>query len=263
MMEVPVPATEEEEATEQTTVHNKEAVLEEPPSLPVQDSQSVHIDNSHNITHEEVKRAKKGKKKRIIVTAKEDKKGTAAGDKGKLSKAYYEIYSKGSELEKRALSIGAELVHLHQQILSKPPSKPSSNLKAQEQSMPSVPKKKSKKQKAEYKELHLKDGNVFKGQILNSGKKFNGTGEMVFPDGSLYKGAFVRGKCHGFGEKYWQDGKVYKGYWSKGKMNGKGELTLGDGEVYMGEFRGGFPFGKGIRKWRNGDLYEGTYVNGF
>jgi hypothetical protein len=118
----------------------------------------------------------------------------------------------------------------------------------------------------------LKDGSVFKGMVrtvdvnLSKKKHITGTGEISYSsDGTVYKGALVKGQPHGFGEKYWPkaDGKVYKGYWLKGSMHGRGELVLCDGEVYLGEFRNGFPNGRGIRRWKNGDLYEGDYSNGF
>ena len=43
--------------------------------------------------------------------------------------------------------------------------------------------------------------------------KVTGFGELTLPDGSVFKGAFLKGMPHGFGEKHWPagDGKVYKG----------------------------------------------------
>lgn len=41
-------------------------------------------------------------------------------------------------------------------------------------------------------EIVLKDGSVFKGQT--KGRRINGAGELTFPDGSVYKGTFLKGK---------------------------------------------------------------------
>jgi len=66
----------------------------------------------------------------------------------------------------------------------------------------------------EYKEVSFKDGCLFKGMLktlslpplgANLKKKhITGTGEFTLSDeGTIYKGALVKGLPHGFGEKFW------------------------------------------------------------
>ena len=71
-----------------------------------------------------------------------------------------------------------------------------------------------------FQEIEYKDGGVFKGQVKMKKKqkqasvvRVTGFGELTMPDGTVFKGAFLKGKPHGFGEKHWPatDGKVYKG----------------------------------------------------
>ena len=43
--------------------------------------------------------------------------------------------------------------------------------------------------------------------------KRDGAGELVFPDGSLYKGFFKMGAIEGFGKYRRADGIKFKGIW--------------------------------------------------
>lgn len=71
-----------------------------------------------------------------------------------------------------------------------------------------------------------------------------GDGHQVYPDGSEYKGDFVKGVFNGMGLFWWPGSKSqstarhhYKGFWHEGKMHGKGEFRHADtGDCYKGFF---------------------------
>jgi hypothetical protein len=64
---------------------------------------------------------------------------------------------------------------------------------------------------------------IFLGQY-SDGKK-NGSGKLMFADGSYYDGEFLANDIHGRGVYVWPDGKKYVGQWGKNKMHGKGSKT--------------------------------------
>lgn len=74
--------------------------------------------------------------------------------------------------------------------------------------------------------------------------QIHGDGHYVYPDGSEYKGNFVKGKFNGVGMFWWPVDAAkghaqknhYKGEWLEGKMNGKGQFTHALGHSYKGYF---------------------------
>jgi len=46
--------------------------------------------------------------------------------------------------------------------------------------------------------------------MFADGKK-HGAGRMVFPNGDIYKGSFVKDEMHGAGTMLYKDGRFYKG----------------------------------------------------
>lgn len=93
--------------------------------------------------------------------------------------------------------------------------------------------------------------------MLPSGVTFNGLstakhpttgdGQLIYPDGSIYKGAIRKGQPHGHGEKVWaiqaEYQKTYVGNWLNGSMEGFGELHLQTDELYIGHFSQNLPHG--------------------
>lgn len=59
--------------------------------------------------------------------------------------------------------------------------------------------------------------------------------EVVFPDGTVYKGQMKDGQRHGFGIQVWPDGARYEGSWRNNVASGKGRFFHTDGDVYEGK----------------------------
>ena len=60
------------------------------------------------------------------------------------------------------------------------------------------------------------------------------TKEIIFENGSKYKGEMKYGKIHGEGTATYSSGNKYVGEWKDGKMHGQGTYTYADGTVKKG-----------------------------
>lgn len=58
--------------------------------------------------------------------------------------------------------------------------------------------------------------------------------EVVFPDGTVYKGQIKDGRRHGYGIQVWPDGARYEGQWRDHVACGRGKFFHIDGDVYDG-----------------------------
>lgn len=94
-----------------------------------------------------------------------------------------------------------------------------------------------------------------------SGDCNNGSGILVFRDGSLYQGIFKEGKFNGKGKLTQGNGDVYDCQWLDGVPNGKGVIKLNDGSFQMGDFtNGSLTSGKMVDS--NGNIREGRFKDG-
>ncbi len=59
--------------------------------------------------------------------------------------------------------------------------------------------------------------------------------DLVFPDGTVYKGQVKEGLRHGFGIQVWPDGARYEGMWQDNVASGRGKFFHIDGDVYDGK----------------------------
>ena len=59
--------------------------------------------------------------------------------------------------------------------------------------------------------------------------------EVVFPDGTVYKGQLKDGQRHGYGIQVWPDGARYEGLWRNNVASGRGRFFHTDGDVYDGK----------------------------
>ncbi len=86
--------------------------------------------------------------------------------------------------------------------------------------------------------LFLKDGGLFvtERQIDKKNPMREGRGVMIFPDGSIYEGDWVKDKQEGYGRFIHIDGDVYMGQWKENKAHGKGKYLHVDGSIYEGEW---------------------------
>ena len=66
------------------------------------------------------------------------------------------------------------------------------------------------------------------------------TDELIFDDGSVYKGEVnKKGLAHGKGTYTFQDGSEYVGEYKEDNYHGKGTFTRSDGEELSGNFKDG------------------------
>src|SRR5262249_20377257 len=111
-----------------------------------------------------------------------------------------------------------------------------------------------------------------------------GVRELMFADGSIYRGAMRGAVLHGKGEyvsksyKYdgewndglkqgegpyvWENGDRYVGHFSADRPDGKGKYQFANGDAYEGEVQSGVISGRGAYTSKNGDVFEGSFVGG-
>ena len=79
-------------------------------------------------------------------------------------------------------------------------------------------------------------------------------------DGGKYEGQIENGKPNGSGSLIYRNGTRYAGEFKEGRWNGEGTFTFPDGEKWVGEFRKDAPWninwydknGKISAKWSDG-----------
>lgn len=93
----------------------------------------------------------------------------------------------------------------------------------------------------------------------------SGLGQMVFPNGDVYKGAWKSDLRHGAGLcKFGSTGAIFKGEWREGKPYGSGILFCLPNEIIEARFDG-YHIVDGTVKilYTNGEYYEGTFKNNY
>jgi hypothetical protein len=115
---------------------------------------------------------------------------------------------------------------------------------------------------------------VYHGPYNDYGQR-HGEGEMIWSNGDVYRGTFVRDVRQGHGtlafappatiasiqQNPQDDGGEYVGDWRADQMHGSGTRRYPNGDVYMGEYNEGVRHGQGRFYYANGDLYWGTWLN--
>ena len=101
---------------------------------------------------------------------------------------------------------------------------------------------------------------TYTGYMVNG--KFQGEGNVVYPNNDTYKGHFSNGYFNGYGLFSFHEGGSYKGDWVNGYKQGKGIYKWASGESYDGHWVEGKMEGTGWDKLPNGDSYEGEFKNG-
>lgn len=66
-----------------------------------------------------------------------------------------------------------------------------------------------------------------------------GEGEMLWPNGSVYKGGMRKNLMQGHGTLTWPDGSYYFGEWANGKQEGDGMIRDPNGDASHGYWVGG------------------------
>ena len=108
-----------------------------------------------------------------------------------------------------------------------------------------------------YQEITFKNGDRYKGQILNGIPE--GKGIIYFKSGNRYEGQLRNGKQEGKGIFYWSDGDIYEGDFVNDKKEGKG-IYIKKNKRYEGKFKNDKPEGKGISYYEDG-RYAGDFKN--
>lgn len=110
-------------------------------------------------------------------------------------------------------------------------------------------------------ELASVTNNVYDGQVAKGVRQ--GLGQIVLPNGDVYKGQWKSDLRHGAGLcKFGETGAIFKGEWRDGKPNGNGILFSLPNEIIEGRFDG-FKIIDGQVKilFTNGEYYEGNFKN--
>ncbi len=111
-------------------------------------------------------------------------------------------------------------------------------------------------------ELVFPNGSVYRGEI--SGDRLNGQGRMEYADGRTYEGRFVNDEWDGWGKATFESNhSEYEGSWSHNKREGRGTQTFWreDGTLdsrHEAEFRNDVIDGQMKTTWGDGSVLVGT-----
>jgi len=114
----------------------------------------------------------------------------------------------------------------------------------------------------------------------------NGLGQLIYPNGDVYKGSYKNGERCGAGLcKFGKTGSIYRGEWRDDKpmgngilftlpneiiesrfngysvVDGQAKILMSNGEFYEGNLKNNMRNSTGIHYYRNGDFYEGEWQN--
>lgn len=95
-----------------------------------------------------------------------------------------------------------------------------------------------------------------------SASKFHGKGRLVYKNGDVYIGSFVKGQKERLGKYIFADNSFYIGDFYNDQRHGKGKMIFANKEVYKGTWINGVMQGSGKYQFKNGARYEGEFLNG-
>lgn len=150
--------------------------------------------------------------------------------------------------------------------------------------MPRVPRHWQKFIEEVTSELSTVHNKVYEGQVSKGLR--NGTGQLVYPNGDVYRGTYKNNERSGTGLcKFGATGALYKGDWRDDKPQGNGilftlpneilegrfegyrvvdgqvKILMSNGEFYEGNFKFNQRNSTGIHYYKNGDFYDGEWTN--
>jgi len=108
------------------------------------------------------------------------------------------------------------------------------------------------------RELVYADGSVYRGAMR--GSQVHGKGEYL-SKALKYQGEFKDGLKHGSGILVWTNGDRYEGEFVEDKPSGKGKWQFANRDSYEGEVRAGSITGRGVFISSSGDRIEGSFVD--
>jgi hypothetical protein len=109
------------------------------------------------------------------------------------------------------------------------------------------------------RELVFADGSIYRGAVR--GLQLHGKGEYE-SKAFKYQGEFKDGLKHGNGTYVWGNGDRYEGEFVEDKPSGKGKWQFANGDTYEGELKAGVITGRGVYVTRGGDRIEGSFTSG-
>ncbi|KAL6603376.1 hypothetical protein ACP70R_043737 [Stipagrostis hirtigluma subsp. patula] len=109
-------------------------------------------------------------------------------------------------------------------------------------------------------ELILPNGDVYRGTLL--GDTPEGSGKYIWSDGCMYEGEWRRGMRHGQGKTIWPTGATYEGEYSGGYIYGQGTYVGSNNLTYRGWWKLNHKHGLGLQTYPNGDTFEGSWIEG-
>ncbi|KAJ1260906.1 hypothetical protein BS78_10G268000 [Paspalum vaginatum] len=109
-------------------------------------------------------------------------------------------------------------------------------------------------------ELILPNGDIYRGTLL--GNTPDGSGRYIWSDGCVYEGEWRRGLRHGQGKTMWPTGATYEGDYSGGYMYGEGTYVGMNNSTYKGVWKLNLKHGLGLQTYPNGDIFEGSWMQG-
>lgn len=94
------------------------------------------------------------------------------------------------------------------------------------------------------------------------GKKKNGYGICLWPDGAIYEGFWLNDVPFELGIIAFSNGDVYQGEIDEGRPMRLGVLTSTEGFSFSGQFVNGEPHGLGEESWSSGVVLRGSWLEG-
>lgn len=109
-------------------------------------------------------------------------------------------------------------------------------------------------------ELILPNGDIYRGTLL--GNTPDGSGSYIWSDGCVYEGEWRGGLRHGHGKMLWPTGATYEGDYSGGYIYGEGTYIGLNNSTYKGGWKLNLKHGLGLQTYPNGDRFEGSWTQG-
>jgi uncharacterized caspase-like protein len=109
------------------------------------------------------------------------------------------------------------------------------------------------------REVVFADGSVYKGGMR--GVVQHGKGEYI-SRAFQYQGEFRDGLKHGAGTYSWEGGDRYEGEFVEDRPSGRGKWRFSTGDTYEGEVKAGTIVGRGTYTTKGGDTFTGSFVDG-
>ncbi len=93
-------------------------------------------------------------------------------------------------------------------------------------------------------------------------QSYRGIAELIYGNGTYYKGDYKNGTFDGEGLIVFPDGSTYEGHFRNGIISGEGKFAASNGDSYEGQFADNDYKGYGEYTYANGDTLEAEFEGG-